>query len=88
MFHAIARARKEFSKPFFMEVVATACWNIWLQRNGWIFQNEKPSFSSWKARFIHDASLLGYRMKKKHHVAYMGWIRNLVYVVYKVSLVC
>jgi hypothetical protein len=30
-------ARKDFGKPFFMEVVIIALWNIWKQRNGQIF---------------------------------------------------
>jgi hypothetical protein len=30
-------ARKDFAKPFFMEVVIIALWNIWKERNGQIF---------------------------------------------------
>jgi hypothetical protein len=51
-------AKADFSKPFFMQVVIIACWNIWKQRNGKKFQRERPSFSGWKCKFIHDMSLL------------------------------
>jgi hypothetical protein len=29
----VSEARRRFMKPFFMEVIITACWNIWLVRN-------------------------------------------------------
>jgi hypothetical protein len=31
-------ARNDFAKPFFMEVVIIALWNIWKERNGQIFK--------------------------------------------------
>jgi hypothetical protein len=31
-----------------MEIVILACWNIWKQRNGLIFQGERPSFLGWE----------------------------------------
>jgi hypothetical protein len=40
---AASRARVGFAKPFFMEVVILACWNIWKRRNE-IFQYQRPSF--------------------------------------------
>jgi hypothetical protein len=50
-------ARNTFSKPFFAEVVILACWHIWKQRNGAIFQKVKPSFRAWPIRYIHEATL-------------------------------
>jgi hypothetical protein len=40
----VAKARRGFGKPFFMEVVMVACWNIWITRNGNFFRQEKPTF--------------------------------------------
>jgi hypothetical protein len=54
----VAEAKRDFAKPFFMEVLIMACWNIWKVRNGKIFENQRPSFSKWKAGFMHDMTLL------------------------------
>jgi hypothetical protein len=70
-------ARKEFAKPFFMEVIMLACWHIWIARNGKIFRSEKPAFAKWKAGFIHDMYLLRYRVKVKHRDTLIEWIRTL-----------
>jgi hypothetical protein len=31
-----------------MEAATLGCWNIWQERNGKIFKNERPSLQSWK----------------------------------------
>ena len=77
MFQAIIMAKRYFAKPFFMEVVATVCWHIWLQRNARVFQMERPSFARWKTLFVHDLSLLSYRIKCKYKGALLAWIEGL-----------
>jgi hypothetical protein len=59
-------ARRSFGRHFFMEVMITACWNTWLVRNGKIFRNERPTFARWKGKFVHDITLLQYKIKEKH----------------------
>jgi hypothetical protein len=73
----VTRAKRSFNKPFFMEVLVTTCWNIWLVRNGKIFRHERPTFAKWKAKFIHDITLLQYRIKSKHKEALLHWISSL-----------
>jgi hypothetical protein len=73
----VAEARSRFHKPFFMEVLITACWNIWLIRNAKIFRGEKPTFARWKAKFVHDMLLLQHRIKDKHRQALLDWIQAL-----------
>jgi hypothetical protein len=73
----LEHARKEFVKPFFMEVLMLACWHIWIVRNGKIFQSEKLTFARWKDGFLHDMYLLRYRIKVKHRAALLDWIRTL-----------
>jgi hypothetical protein len=53
------------------------CWNIWLIRNGKIFRQEKPTFAKWRGKFIHDISLLQYRIKAKHRDGLLDWIKGL-----------
>jgi hypothetical protein len=73
----VTRAKRSFNKPFFMEVLITTCWNIWLVRNGKIFRHERPTFAKWKAKFIHDITLLQYRIKSKHKEVFLLWISSL-----------
>jgi hypothetical protein len=70
-------ARKEFGKPFFTEVVILATWYIWNQRNGMIFQQQRPSFRSWKREFINGLSLHKHRVKKKDVAQLQAWIDSL-----------
>jgi hypothetical protein len=63
-------ARRSFGHPFFMEVVITACWHIWLIRNAKIFNHERPTFRRWKAGFTQDMYLLQHRIKKRHRVSF------------------
>jgi hypothetical protein len=74
---SLAAARQQFNQPFFMEVVILACWNIWKQRNGKKFRDDRPTFLGWKRNFIHDISRLGHRIKKKHYSSLMAWIGTL-----------
>jgi hypothetical protein len=73
----VVAARCSFNKPFFMEVLITACWNIWLIRNGKKIRQEKPTFAKWRSKFIHDISLLQYRIKAKHRDSLVDWIKGL-----------
>ena len=75
---AATRARAGFAKPFFMEVVILACWNIWKQRNEKIFQFHRPSFQGWKKGFVHDISMLEHRIKRKHLEELVAWIGSLI----------
>jgi hypothetical protein len=74
---AVAEARRGFAKPFFMEVMITACWHIWKQRNGRIFENERPTFARWKCNFVHDITLLQHRIKVKHRDSLLTWVHSL-----------
>jgi len=75
---AASATKRDFGKPFFMEVVILASWHIWKLRNGKFFQQERPSFGKWKCNFIHDISLLRHRIKAKHRDALMAWIDSLL----------
>jgi hypothetical protein len=69
-------AKKDFGLPFFMEVLITACWNIWLIRNAKVFRQEQE-IARWKSQFVHDMTLLQYRIKAKHKDSLLLWIRSL-----------
>jgi hypothetical protein len=46
-------------------IAVCAAWNIWKERNGFIFENQDPSFSRWKILF-KDIQLTLNRVKIKH----------------------
>jgi hypothetical protein len=48
-----------------------------LIRNGAIFRAETPTFTRWRGRFIHDISLLQYRIKAKYKQDLLDWVRAL-----------
>jgi hypothetical protein len=56
-------ARQSFNIDFFMEVFIIGAWQIWKERNNFIFNRANPSFRSWKLSFLDEAMLLSFRMK-------------------------
>jgi len=45
-FHMLIQAKQQFQSPFFMEIFIIGAWQIWKQRNNFIFDRGRPSFSS------------------------------------------
>ena len=71
-------AKQSFDGPCFSEIVILACWNIWKQRNGWIFNNVPASFRGWKASFIVDITMFKHRVKANLVTRLSSWIDNLL----------
>jgi hypothetical protein len=46
-----------------MEVMACAAWNIWKERNAFIFQGKQPSFGHWRVMFQHDLMIHQFRVE-------------------------
>jgi hypothetical protein len=55
-------ARQSFNIDF-MEVFIIGAWQIWKERNNFIFNRAIPSFTSWKIGFLDEATLQSNRMK-------------------------
>ena len=77
MLENLLNARKGFEGPCFTEIVILACWNIWKQRNGYIFKETLPTFRSWKAGFFVDVTLLRHRVKDSVKPLLSSWLDNL-----------
>jgi hypothetical protein len=58
------KARKEFAKSFFFEVVILACWHIWKQRNNKVFEHIRPLH-------VHG-------VKDKHSDSFKLWFDSLL----------
>jgi hypothetical protein len=76
IFQAFYDIKKKLNVPFAMELIILAAWGIWISRNNKIFNNQEPSFESWKAIFLQEAKMLTYRMKKKHADSFKEWLQS------------
>lgn len=73
----LLQAKISYRSTHFVEKILYAAWNIWKQRNAFIFQNVPPSVVSWKALFKIDLSLLVFRLKVFERQALSQWINLL-----------
>ena len=51
----------------FMEVLMTVAWNIWKERNRFLFDGITPSILSWQERFKEDFAMLKHRTRSSLH---------------------
>jgi hypothetical protein len=78
IFQAFSDIKKKLKFPFAMEIIILAAWGIWISRNNKIFNNQEPSFETWKIMFLQEAKMLTYRMKKKHADSFKEWIQSQI----------
>ena len=76
-FQMVVLARIQFNQRGFLEVFFIATWHIWKQRNGKIFRNELPSFSSWRALFKAEVLLHLCRMKDPLKQIVSDWLQTV-----------
>jgi hypothetical protein len=56
-FQMMIQSKQQHQNPFFMETFIIAAWHIWKQRNNFIFDRGRRSFSSWKNLLCEEAKL-------------------------------
>jgi hypothetical protein len=61
-----------------MDLIIIAAWSIWIVRNDMVFNNKRPTFSSWKVIYFKELHLLSYRMKKKLADTFKAWLQSKV----------
>jgi hypothetical protein len=71
-------AKIQYQSPFFMEIFIIAAWQIWKQRNNFIFDRGRPSFDSWKSSFFEEAILQALRFSEQKRPEYLLCIDALV----------
>jgi hypothetical protein len=67
-------SRATFAGPCFMEIFACASWNIWKERNNYIFNQRAPSLDRWKVRFQSDLMLHRFRVKPTLVQPLVDWV--------------
>jgi hypothetical protein len=60
-----------------MEIFSAAAWDIWKQRNGFIFQDISPSFQDWKRGFLETMKLQTIRMTTDLKTSVNFWLSTL-----------
>jgi hypothetical protein len=75
---SIEDLKNKIHLPFAMELIIIAAWSIWIVRNNMIFNNKRPTFSSWKVIYMQELNWLSYRMKKKHAETFKAWLQSQV----------
>jgi hypothetical protein len=56
------RAKGSFQGSNFFEIATCALWGIWKQRNGLIFEKERPSLQSLEGNFQKGHGAIGLRL--------------------------
>jgi hypothetical protein len=69
----IISAREDFGSNIFREIIITACWAIWLVRNGVIFDNEQASVNEWRRRFKKEIGFVCTKAKPARQAALNLW---------------
>ena len=77
-FQMMHHAKLQYQSPFFMEIFIIAAWQIWKQRNNFIFDRGRPSFDSWKSSFFEEANLQAHRFSEQKRPEYLLCIDALV----------
>ncbi|KAI5000949.1 hypothetical protein ZWY2020_010908 [Hordeum vulgare] len=59
---ATIRAKEIYSGRLFFEIFTITAWNIWKERNNFIFNQINPTYNAWLERSKSDLSCLRYRV--------------------------
>uniref|UniRef100_A0A453B0K5 Reverse transcriptase zinc-binding domain-containing protein n=1 Tax=Aegilops tauschii subsp. strangulata TaxID=200361 RepID=A0A453B0K5_AEGTS len=59
---ATIRAKEIYSGRLFFEIFTITAWNIWKERNNFMFNQTSPSFRAWLERTKVDLTWLRYRL--------------------------
>jgi len=73
----LIQAKQQFSNPYFMEIFTIAAWQIWKQRNNFIFDRGRPSLDSWKFSFSEEARLEAHRICDAKRPPFLSCIDSL-----------
>jgi len=74
----LIQAKQQFPNPYFMDILFTiAAWQIWKQRNNFIFDRGRPSLDSWKFSFSEEARLEAHRICDAKRPAFLSCIDSL-----------
>jgi hypothetical protein len=68
----------QIRRPFFMEIIVTMCWSIWMMRNDLIFRNVAHSVQRCKVVFRQEFALVVLRAKASYQPGIDQWIELYV----------
>jgi hypothetical protein len=69
--------KRKLRIPFAMEIIILMCWNIWIERNIWVFDSVDPTVQNCKATFKREFTLLWHKVKEDHVLATQSWLNSI-----------
>jgi hypothetical protein len=68
--------RAQLGQPFFMEIVVTMCWSIWMMRNDVIFKGLPHSIQRCKDVFRKEVAVVKFRAKSDIRPSLDLWLQS------------
>ena len=70
--------KHQLNQSFFMEIIVTMCWAIWIMRNDIIFRNLGHSVQRCRSVFKKEFALVILRAKTSLHPRIVSWLEAFV----------
>jgi len=70
--------KEHINLPFFMEIMITFYWSLWMQRNDFIFRGIQPTPHRCFQFFMIEFALVILRAKTRHKDQMLEWLEALV----------
>ena len=70
--------KDQINLPFSMDIIIIFCWNLWMQRNDFIFQRGQPSPQRCFQLFKKDFAIVILRAKARYKDHMLEWLEALV----------
>jgi len=70
--------KEHINLPFFMEIMITFYWSLWMQRNDFIFRGIQPTPHRCFQFFMTEFALVILRAKTRHKDQMLEWLEALV----------
>ena len=70
--------KHQLNQTFFMEIIVTMCWAIWIMRNDIIFRNLAHSVQRCRSVFKKEFALVILRAKTSLHPRIVSWLEAFV----------
>ena len=75
---ALEEIREQINHRFYMDIIITFYWSLWMQRNDFIFRGLQPTPDRCIQHFKKEFGLVILRAKTRHKASMLQWLEGLV----------